>query len=113
MLLYQIYNIDNALQYTELKLRIIPVGGWLADVAHRSVVCRYKFYLHSVTELWIQAKELLFDNAYLSKVVDDMKTWFTRMEVGYIIYHHSLFTANSLEHPPVTSQYFQCLAPQT
>jgi hypothetical protein len=29
----------------------------------------------------MQIKELLFDDAYLSKVIDDKKSWFTHMEV--------------------------------
>jgi len=43
-------------------------------------------------------KELLFDDSYLSKVVDDTKSWFTRMEVLDLIYHQFFFTANSLGH---------------
>jgi hypothetical protein len=67
----------------------------------------------SETELRIKVKELLFDDAYLSKVVDDKKSWFTRMEVLDLIYHQFFFTANSLGRQPTTSQYFQPLAPQT
>jgi len=33
--------------------------------------------MDSETELQIQIKELLFDDAYLSKVGDDKKSWFT------------------------------------
>jgi len=57
----------------------------------------------SETELRIKVKELLFDDAYLSKVVDDKKSWFTRMEVLDLIYHQFFFTANSLERQPTTS----------
>jgi hypothetical protein len=67
----------------------------------------------SETELRIKVKELLFDDTYLSKVVDDKKSWFTRMEVLDLIYHQFFFTANSLGRQPTTSQYFQPLAPQT
>jgi len=69
--------------------------------------------LESETDLPIQVKELLFDDAYLSQVIDDMKAWFTRMEVLDIIYHQFFFTANSLGQQPTTSQFFQSLTPQT
>jgi len=65
------------------------------------------------TELRIQVKELLFDDAYLSKVVDDKKSWFTRMEVLDLIYHELFFTADCLGCQPTTLQYFQPLALQT
>jgi hypothetical protein len=67
----------------------------------------------SETELQIQVQELLFDDAYLSNVVDDKKSWFTRMEVLDLIYHQFFLTANSVGRQPTTSQYFQPLAPQT
>jgi len=70
-------------------------------------------HLHSETELLIQVKELLFDNAYLSKVIDDKKSWFTRMEVLDLIYDQFFFTANTLGHQPSSTQYFQPLTPQT
>jgi hypothetical protein len=85
----------------------------LADGACRTVVRWYQLDLCSETELQIQVKELLFDYAYLSKVVEDKKSWFTRMEVLDLIYHQLFFTANSLGRQPTTSQYFQPLAPQT
>jgi hypothetical protein len=85
----------------------------LADGARRTVVRSYQLDLRSETELRIQVKELLFDDAYLSKVVEDKKSWFTRMEVLDLIYHQFFFTANSLGRQPTTSQYFQPLAPQT
>jgi len=58
-------------------------------------------------------KELLFANAYLSKVVDDKMLWFTQMEVLDFIYAQFLFTTNSLERQPTTLQYFQPPAPLT
>ena len=67
----------------------------------------------SETELRIKVKRLLFDDSYLSKVVDDKKSWFTQMEVLDLIYHQFFFTANSLGCQPTTLQYFQSLAPQT
>jgi len=57
--------------------------------------------------------ELLFDDASLSKVLDDKKLWFTQKEVLDLIYHQFFFTANSLGRQPTTSQYFQPIAPQT
>jgi len=113
MLFYQIYDIDYATNYTKLKLKIRTIQGRLADGACRTVVQSYQLDLHSETELPIQVKELLFDDAYLSKVVEDKKSWFTRMEVLDLIYHQFFFTANSLGRQPTTSQYFQPLAPQT
>jgi len=67
----------------------------------------------SETELRIKVRELRFDDAYLSKVVDDKKSWFNRMDVLDIIYDQLFFTANSLGREPTTSQYFHPLAPQT
>jgi len=84
----------------------------LADRAHRTVVRSYRLDAGSETELRIKVKELLFDDAYLSKVVDDKKSWFTRMEVLDFIYHQFFFTANSLGRQPTTLQYCQPLAPQ-
>jgi hypothetical protein len=52
--------------------------------------------LGSETELGIEVMELLFDDAYLSKVIDDKTIWFTLMSVLYLIYHQFFFTANSL-----------------
>ena len=54
----------------------------------------------------------LFDDAYLSKVIDDKKSWFTRMEVLDLIYHQFFFTANNLGLQLTTSQFFQSLTPQ-
>jgi hypothetical protein len=69
--------------------------------------------LHSETELQIQVKELLVDDTYLSKVVEDKKSWFMPMQVLDLIYHQYFFTTNSLGRQPTTSQYFQPLTPQT
>jgi hypothetical protein len=74
---YQIYNIDYAPIYTKLKLKICTIRGQLADGARRTVVQGFQSELRSETELQIQVKELLFDNTYLSKVVEDKKSWFT------------------------------------
>jgi len=65
------------------------------------------------TELEIKVKEHLFDDAYVSKVVDDKKSWFTQMEVLDLLFHQFFFTANSLGCQPTTSQYFELLAPHT
>ena len=85
----------------------------MVDGARGTVVHSYLLDLRSETELRIQVKELLFDDAYLSEVVDDKKSLFTQMEVLDLIYHQFFFTANSLGRQPTTSQYFQPLAPQT
>jgi len=65
-----------------------------------------------VTDLRIQVQELLFDDGYLSKVIEDQKSWFTRMEVLHLIHNQLFFTANSLGQQPTTSQFFQPLTLQ-
>jgi len=65
-----------------------------------------------VTELRIQVKDLLFEDAYLFKVIEDKKSWFTRMEVLDFIYHQIFFIANSLGRQLITSEFFQPLALQ-
>jgi hypothetical protein len=85
----------------------------LADGAHRTIVCSYRLDLGSETELRIQVMELLFDDAYLSKVIDDKKSWFMWMEVLDLIYHQFFFTTNSLGRQPTTLQFFKPLTPQT
>jgi hypothetical protein len=82
----------------------------LADGARQTFVCSYLLDLGSETQLRIKVKELLFDGMYLSKVVNNKKSWFTRMEVLDFIYHQFFFTANSLGRQPTTSQYFRPLA---
>jgi len=85
----------------------------LADGARRTVVHSCRFDVGSETELPIKVKELLFDDPYLSKVINDKKSWFTQIDVLDFINHQFLFTTNSLGRQPTTSQYFQPLAPQT
>jgi len=53
------------------------------------------------------------DNAYLSKVVEDKKSYFTQIEVLDLIYHQFFFTANSLRYQPTIFQFFQPLAEWT
>jgi len=67
----------------------------------------------SETERRIQLKELLFEDADLSKVINDKKSWFTRMEVLDLIYHQFFISANSLGQQPTTLQFFQPLTLQT
>jgi hypothetical protein len=85
----------------------------LADGARQTVLWSYQLDLYSETEFQIQVTDLLFDDAYHSKVVEDEIPWFTRMEVLDLIYHQFFFTANTVGHHPMTSQYFQPLTPQT
>jgi hypothetical protein len=56
--------------------------------------------------------ELLLDDAYLSKVVNDKTSWFTQMEVLHHIYYQCFFTTNSLEHQATTVEDLQPLTPQ-
>jgi hypothetical protein len=67
----------------------------------------------SETELRIKVKELLLDDAYHSKIVNDKKSWFTQTAVLDPIYHRFYFTTNRYGHQPTTSQYFQPLASHT
>jgi hypothetical protein len=92
---------------------ISTIQRWLADRACRTVVCSYRLDVSFETDLQINIKELLFDNTYLSKVVNDKKSWFTRMEVLDLIYHQFFFTTNRLGCKPTTSHYYQPLPPQT
>jgi len=91
---------------------ISPIWSWLADGARGTIVCSNQLDLLSETKLQIQIMELLIANTYLSKVVDDKKSWFTWMVVLDLIYHKCFFTTNSLGCQPITSQYFKPLAPQ-
>jgi len=68
--------------------------------------------LDSKTDLRIQVKELPFEDAYLSKVVDDKKSGFTRMEEHDLFYCHTLFAAISLGCQPIISLYFHPLVAQ-
>jgi len=113
MLFYHIYDINYTPNYTYLKLKITTIRGRFPDVAHPSVVRGYQLNLRSESELQIQVKELLFDNTYLPKVVDDKKSWFTQIEVLDLIHHQCFFTANGLRCQPTTLQYVQPPALQT
>jgi len=50
---------------------ISTIRGDLPDGARRTIVRSYQLDFGSETELPIQVKELLFDDAYLSKVIDE------------------------------------------
>jgi len=79
----------------------------LADGARRTVVRCYWLDVGSETELRIKVKELIFDDAYLSKVVDDKKSWFMRMEVLDHIYHQfsspPIAWGASQQHPSISN----------
>jgi len=85
----------------------------LADGAQQTVARSDLLDLGSQNVLQIKVIELLFDNVYLSTVVDDKKSWFIWMEVLDLIYHPLFFTANSLRRQQTISHYFQPLASQT
>jgi hypothetical protein len=53
------------------------IQGRLAAGAGRTVVPSSRLNVGSETMLRINVKDLLLDDAYLSKVVDDKKSWFT------------------------------------
>jgi len=82
-------------------------------VASRINVRSYHLDSGSETEFRIQVKKLPLEDANLLKVIDDLKSWFTRMEVLDSIYHQFFFTANSLGRQLTTSQFFQLVTPQT
>jgi hypothetical protein len=90
-------------KYTYLKLMISNIRGKIGDGAHRTVVRHYQFDVGSETAHRIKVKEPLFDDAYLSNVVGDRKSWFTPMEVRDLIHHQVFFTANRLGCQPTTS----------
>jgi len=81
MLLYQTNGYWLPPKIYILKLRISTLRGWLADVAHQTLVHSDRLDVGSETGLRIKVKELLCDDAYLSKIIDDKKSWSTRMEV--------------------------------
>jgi hypothetical protein len=92
---------------------MITIRGCLADEARPDIVRSYRMYLESEIELRIQIMELLFDDAYLSQVIDDKMSWFMRMDVRELIYHHFFFTAATLGRQRTTSEFLQPLRPQT
>jgi len=96
-----------------VKLKITTMWGQLVDGAHLTMLRSYRFDFRSQTELQIQVMQLLFNVAYLSRVMDDKKSWFTWPEVLDLIYDQFVFTTNILGHLHTTSQYFQPLALQT
>jgi hypothetical protein len=73
MLLYQIYDIDYTPNYTQFKLKISTIREQFADGAWRTVIRSYQVDLYSETEIGFQVKGLLFDDAYVSKVVEGKK----------------------------------------
>jgi len=80
--------------------------------AHRTIVSSNHLGLGWETELWSQVRELLFDDAYLSKVIDDKKSWYMWMDVLDLICHQFVFTTNSLGRQLTTLLFFQPLTLQ-
>jgi len=109
----QIYEIGYFPKYTLLKQKISTIQGRLAHEAGWTVDWSYWSDLHCGIELQIHVKELLFDNANRSKVMDDKTSSFTRMEVRDLIYYQFCYTATSLGRQGKTSQYFEPLGPWT
>jgi len=69
--------------------------------------------LYIETVLCIYIKELLCDNAYLSKVINDEKSWLTPREVLNLIHHQFFFIANNMGHQPMMLQYSKSVILQT
>jgi len=78
----------------------------LADGARRTSVHKHRLDLWSETERRMRGKDPQFDDAYLSKVIDDKKSWFTPIELLDLIYDQLFFTANSLGRQLSTLQFF-------
>jgi len=91
---------------------IRTLWGRLADGVRRTVVHCYWLYMRSGTKLQIKIKEFLYDDGYLSKVVDDKKWWVIPTEVLQLICNQFFFTANTMGCQPTTSHYLEPLAPQ-
>jgi len=113
MLIYQIYDIDYTPKYECLKLKISNIQGLSTGGARQEDICWYWLGRDFETQLQIQVKELLLNDAYFSKVMNNKKSWFTPMQVLDLINHQFLFTTNSLGCQPMTSQYFKPLVPHT
>jgi len=77
----------------------------LADGARETIVCREGLDFASETKLWIQVKDILFDHAFLSKVMDDKAFWFTWKEVLDQISNQLFFTTYSLWAEHTSSQF--------
>ena len=84
----------------------------MADGASQTIAHSYQLDLGSETKLQIRLRKLLFDDVNLSKVIDDERWWYTRMEVLDLIHHQFFFTASSLGLQPTTSQFFHPLTLQ-
>jgi len=78
----------------------------LAEETHGTIVDSYRVDLGSKNQLRIPVWKLLFDDAHLSNVTNDKKSWFTQMEVLDLIYQMFFFTANNLGQQLTTSQFF-------
>jgi len=85
----------------------------MADGAHWTVVHSYQLDLGSETGLQIHVDKLICDDACLSKVVDDKKSWFNWMAVLNLINSQFFLTSNRLGHQTTTSQLFQPHTVQT
>ena len=85
----------------------------MAEWVCRISVLSYRLDLRSETDLRIQGSKLLFGDVYLSKIIDDKKAWFTRMEVLDLINRQFFFTTDSLGRQLTTSLFFQPLSLQT
>jgi len=96
LLLNWTYDDAKPQKYTHLKLKINTSQGHLADGAWHTSVINYWFDSASENHFRIQVTELLCNDAYLTKVINNKTLWFTRMEVLDLIHHQCFFTANSV-----------------
>jgi len=109
-LLYHTFDTDYAAINTSVKRTISAIQEWMAVGTSETVIWHYMLDSGSERELWIQVKELLFDDSNLSNAPEDKKLWFTQMEVLDFIYHQLFLTTYNLRCQPTASQFFQPLA---
>ena len=95
-----------------MNLKIGTIRGHWAAGACPTIDCSNRLDLRSETELQIQVKKHQFDNAVLSKVIDDKKLWFTWMDMLASIHIQFFFNANSLVRQLITSHFCRSLALQ-
>jgi len=93
--------------------RLVCIWVRLADGAFETVVCNKLWTFGFKTNGQIQIIELLIDDAYLSKFVQDMNWWFTRLEILDLIYNLFCTSTNILGYYSTSSQFCRYLALQT
>jgi len=112
MLLYQMHNIDYASIHSHYN-RFVRYEDCSQMEAEWNLFNSYWLDSGSEMEHWIQILELLFDDAYCSKVIDDNKSWFHKMQVPDLYYPPLFFTTDSWGRQPSTFWFIHLLTPET